>query len=330
MKAVLLKKEGGPEQLYVGDTDVPTLKPGELLVKVHTTALNRADTLQRQGNYPVPPGASKIIGLECAGEIADIGDTNKYKVGDRVMCLLGGGGYAQYVAVPVGCCMPIPSHLNWTEAGAIPEVWLTAYQLMRYIGGLSEGQTVLIHAGASGVGTAGIQLAKLFKAKSIITAGKAEKLDFCKSLGADAAFNYKDKAFGAEVKQWLSDNGVKAGVNVVLDPVGASHFADNVDVLGVDGKYVLFGLMGGTDVQLNLGKVLQKRIQLIGSTLRARSNDYKANLVAEFSREVLPAFQDKSCKPVVYKEMQMEDIVEAHKLMESDVSTGKIVIHVPQ
>lgn len=236
--------------------DIPVLKSDEIMIKVHTSALNRADTLQRRGNYPVPAGASLILGLECAGEVVDVNNTSSpFKPGDRVMCLLSGGGYAEYAAVPYGCCIAIPAHLSYVEAAAIPEVWLTAYQLTRTIGQLSANQTLLIHAGASGVGTAAIQLAKLFNAKSVVTAGTTEKLDFCKSLGASAAFNYKTKPFGNEVKEWMAANSVY-GINVVIDPVGATHFQDNVDVLGVDGKYVLFGLMGGVDVQCNLGNLL--------------------------------------------------------------------------
>lgn len=275
------------------------------------------------------PGASEIIGLECAGIIVDLNNvqTDKYKVGSRVMCLLGGGGYAEYVAVPIECCMPVPQHLDWIEAGAIPEVWLTAYQLMRTIGQLQQGQTILIHAGASGVGTSAIQLCKLFSARSIVTAGAKDKLEFCKELGASAAFNYKDKSFGQEVQQYLKQNNIKS-VDVVIDPVGSSHFNDNIDVLGLDGKYVLFGTMGGVDVELNLGKVLGKRIQLIGTTLRSRSNEYKGRLVDDFTRHVIPAFNNQTVKPIIHTTMSMDQIVDAHKLMESNATIGKIVIQV--
>ena len=275
-------------------------------------------------------GASKIIGLECAGVIVDTNSTTLYKQGDRVMCLLGGGGYAQYVAVPVTHCIPIPSHMSFTDAGAIPEVYLTAYQLIRYIAHCSPNEYILIHAGASGVGTAAIQLAKLFGCKSIATAGTSDKLKFCMELGASTAINYKDQSFGTEVQNYLRDNKVSNGISIVIDPVGKSHFNDNIDVLGLDGRYILFGLMSGADVQLNLGKVLAKRIRIEGTTLRSRSAEYKTDLVKSFIRDVLPALDNKTCKPIIYKEMSMDQIVDAHKLMESNETTGKIVIHVPQ
>lgn len=256
MKAILLKKPGGPDQMEYAEAPKPTPNANELLVKVYGTAINRADTLQREGKYPVPPGASTIMGLECVGEVVELGPgASKFPVGTRVMCLLGGGGYAQYVNVHEGSCMEIPAHLSYGQASAIPEVWLTAYLISRQLGGLKAGDVVLIHAGASGVGTSLIQLCKLFGAIPIVTVGSARKGELCKELGAAFFVNYKEEPkFSESIKQFLHTlSPKKDGVDLILDPVGASHAEQNLEALALDGRWILYGPSTATRAQRRIG-----------------------------------------------------------------------------
>jgi len=326
MKAVLVREPGGPEQLYVGEAPVPELKSGEILIQVRATALNRSDTLQRKG-APPPVGASSIIGVEAAGVVAALGADcqSSFKVGDRVMALLTGGGYAEFVSAHEGSVMPIPENVSFQEAAAIPEVWLTAFQLLFTIGQVTKGDVVLVHAGASGVGTAAIQLARYVGAVVVATVGSQAKVDYCTSLGAKA-FNYKTSAFAESVNGYVKDELKLAGVSLILDCIGASYSEMNLQVAALDARWVLYGLMGGSQInQFPLGAILQKRIQLTGTTLRARSVSYKAALVAHFSQIALPLFGGP-LRVRVDKVYPMADIAEAHRYMDADLTMGKIVV----
>ncbi|XP_060790493.1 quinone oxidoreductase PIG3 isoform X1 [Neoarius graeffei] len=333
MQAVCFKEPGGPEKLYLGRVPKPEPKDGEVLIKVYATALNRADVLQRRGLYPAPPGASEILGLEAAGVITGFGPglQRNFNLGDKVMALLSGGGYAQYVAVPEELLMPVPSHLTLYEAAAIPEAWLTAYQLLHLIAQVKEGESVLIHAGASGVGTAAIQLAYLFCAIPLVTAGSPDKLKLAEKLGAAAGFNYKEGDFSDQVLQFTQGRGV----DIILDCIGGSYWEKNVHSLAMDGRWVLYGVMGGKAVDGDLlGKLLFKRGHILSSLLRSRNLQYKAELVRSFTEQVLPHFQSTdlltSLRPIIDTVFNMEDITEAHRHMEANKNTGKIIIKVSE
>uniref|UniRef100_UPI0037E7E386 quinone oxidoreductase PIG3 isoform X1 n=2 Tax=Semicossyphus pulcher TaxID=241346 RepID=UPI0037E7E386 len=329
MRAVCVDVPGGPENLLLRSVPRPQLKDGEVLVKVHATALNRADLLQRRGLYPPPPGESDIIGLEVAGTVDTLGPGVKrgWRPDDRVMALLCGGGYAEYVAVPEELLMAVPTNLTLSQAAAIPEAWLTAFQLLAFVAQVKEGEVVLAHAGASGVGTAAVQLVRLFGAVPVVTAGSSEKLKMAESLGAAAGFNYKEERFEKRVQDFTGGKGA----NVILDCIGGANWEQNVNSLAMDGRWVLYGTMGGRGVQGDLlGKLLSKRGHLLSSLLRSRSLQYKAELVQAFTRRVLPYFSDQpaSLTPVIDSMFNMDDIAEAHRHMEANKNMGKIVINV--
>ncbi|XP_044022685.1 quinone oxidoreductase PIG3 isoform X1 [Siniperca chuatsi] len=329
MRAVCVDVPGGPENLLLRTVPRPQPKDGEVLIKVHATALNRADLLQRRGLYPPPPGGSDIIGLEVAGTVDTLGSGVKrgWKPDDRVMALLCGGGYAEYVAVPEELLMPVPPNLTLGQAAAIPETWLTAFQLLVFIAQVKEGEVVLAHAGASGVGTAAVQLVRLFGAVPIVTAGSPEKLKMTENLGAAAGFNYKEESFAQGVHDFTGGKGA----NVILDCIGGCNWEQNVNSLATDGRWVLYGTMGGRAVEGDLlGKLLSKRGHLLSSLLRSRSLQYKADLVKAFSRRVLPYFSDQpaSLRPVIDSTFNLEDIADAHRHMEANKNMGKIIINV--
>ncbi|XP_028995240.1 quinone oxidoreductase PIG3 [Betta splendens] len=329
MRAVCVDKPGGPENLLLRDIPRPGPKDGEVLIKVHATALNRADLLQRRGLYPVPPGESDVIGLEVAGTVESLGPGVKkgWKAEDRVMALLGGGGYAEYVAVPEELLMPVPSNFTFSQAAAIPEAWLTAFQLLVFVAQVKEGEVVLVHAGASGVGTAAVQLVRLFGAVPIVTAGSQQKLKMAEELGAAAGFNYNEENFAQAVQGFTGGKGA----NVILDCVGGSNWEQNVSCLAMDGRWVLYGTMGGRAVDGDLlGKLLFKRGHLLTSLLRSRSLQYKADLVKAFSVRVLPCFSNQAAclRPVIDSTFSLEDVAEAHRHMEANKNLGKIILNV--
>lgn len=326
MKAVLMKGFGGPEVLYIGEAPDPVPGEGELLVRVHATALNRADLLQRRGQYPPPPGASEVLGLEMAGEVVRVGPgCEGWQPGDKVFALLPGGGYAQYAVVPQGMAMRIPEGFSYEQAAAIPEVFLTAYLNLFWLGGLREGQTVLVHAGASGVGTAAIQLIREAGATSIVTAGSSEKIQRCLELGAKAGWNYHDGSFLPFVREQTGGEGV----HIILDFVGAPYFDDNIRALRRDGRLIVIGTMGGTDVpHFNLGYLLANRLQVIGTALRSRSVADKIGLTCDFWAFAEGRFADGRMKPVIDTVFDWEDVVEAHRYMEANRNVGKIVLRV--
>lgn len=322
MKAVLVDE--GNERLYIGEHEKPEPSEDELLVKVKATALNRADLLQKKGHYPPPAGASPILGLEMAGVIEEIGShVTGWSEGDRVCALLPGGGYAEYVTIPASMAMRIPENLSFEQAAAIPEVFLTAYMNLFWLGGLEKGKTVLIHAGASGVGTAAIQLVKEAGGTSVITAGSEEKRAFCRKLGAAESIDYKAGAFEPKVKKATDEQGV----DLILDFIGAPYWEQNLECLAMDGRLVLIGMMGGSKVEdVNLGKLLFKRLQVIGTALRSQTIEKKIKLSREFAEYAVPRFEDGRLKPIIDSVWKWEEAEKAQQYMEQNKNTGKIVM----
>ncbi len=326
MKAVLMKHYGDSGVLYIGEYPEPACGANELLVNVKATALNRADLLQRRALYPPPPGASPILGLEMAGEVAKVGsEVTGWKPGDRICALLPGGGYAERAVIPAGMAMRLPEHFTYEQGAAVPEVFLTAYLNLFWLGGLKEGDNVLVHAGASGVGTAAIQLIREAGAVPFVTAGSPRKLEKCLELGAAAGWNYNDGPFAP----WIAEQTEGRGVNIVLDFIGAPYFADNVASLAVGGKLIVIGTMGGSRVDgVNLSHLLSRRLQIIGTALRTRSVDDKIRLTRDFAAFALPRFADGRLKPVIDSVWDWRDAAQAHEYMESNANIGKIVLKV--
>ncbi|XP_069881085.1 quinone oxidoreductase PIG3 isoform X1 [Dipodomys merriami] len=332
MLAVHFDRPGGPEVLHLKEVATPRPAEGEVLLKVAASALNRADLLQRQGHYAPPPGASSILGLEASGHVAELGPgcQGHWKIGDPAMALLPGGGQAQYVTVPEDLLMPIPKGLTMLQAAAIPEAWLTAYQLLHLCGHVQAGDSVLIHAGSSGVGTAAIQLARKAGAIPLVTAGSKHKLQMTERLGAAAGFNYKEEDFAEATLKFTKG----AGVNLILDCIGGSYWEKNVNCLALDGCWVLYGLMGGADISGPLfSKLLFKRGSLITSLLRPRDKKYKQMLVEAFTEQILPHFSKEGPQrllPVLDRVYPVAEIQAAHEYMEANKNTGKIVLELPQ
>jgi len=328
MKAVQTTSAGPPSVMFVGEVARPKPGNGEILIKVEATGINRADTLQRKGLYPVPAGMSPIMGLEAVGKVTELGSgVTGWNIGDGVMALLSGGGYAEYCTVPAIHCIRVPRGLEVTQSAAIPEVWLTAFQLLHLVGNVKKGETVLIHAGGSGVGTAAVQLVKLAGARCLVTAGSREKIDLAVKYGAELGANYKEEKWNEVVKEWTGGKGV----DVILDCVGGSYAMQNVDCLALDGRWVLYGLMGGMTVEGPiLGGLLRKRGALLSTTLRTRTDQYKGELVRQFQEKCLKHFEGDSpkLKPVVDCVMNMNQIVAAHTRMEENKNIGKIILKI--
>jgi putative PIG3 family NAD(P)H quinone oxidoreductase len=323
MKAVLFDKPGDESVLHVGEVEAPELGPNDLRIRVAGAGVNRADLLQRRGMYPPPAGASPLLGLECAGEVIQVGARAAgWKPGDRAMALLAGGGYAEQVVVDAGSAMPVPRALSDAEAAGLPEVYLTVFLNVFQLGALPAGRTLLVHGGGSGIGTAAIQLAKLAGARVIVTAGSDEKCARCSALGADVAVNYRTEKFLDAVR--AATNG--AGVDVVLDSIGAAYLADNLASLAVGGRLVLIGLMGGAQAELNLGALLVRRLSLIGSTLRTRSLAEKAALVAAFRARFGADLEAGRIRPVVDRVLRFSQAGDAHRLLQASDHFGKVVL----
>jgi tumor protein p53-inducible protein 3 len=324
MKGVIVNNPGGPEQLEITNLPSPQPQAGELLIEVHAAAVNRTDIVMREGKagYATNP----ILGVEVAGTVIKVNGESTFKVGDRVLGLVNGGGYAEYAVMPMDRAIPIPDSFSFAEAAAIPEVFLTAYQTLYWIGKLQQGETVLIHAGASGVGTAAIQLAKqISKATVIVTAGSAKKLDFCRELGADVLINYKEQSFDEEVLR--ATNG--QGADVILDFVGADYWTKNLASIKKEGRWVLIGVLGGVKVeQMNLFALMSKCVQLTGTLLTPRSDEYKARLTQDFAANVLAYFDNSSIKPIIDTIFPLEKVSDAHIHMEENRNTGKIILQV--
>jgi putative PIG3 family NAD(P)H quinone oxidoreductase len=326
MKAIVFDAPGDESVLRLGDAPQPVLAPGCLRLRVAATAVNRADLLQRQGLYPPPPGASPILGLECAGTVTEVGaGVVGWRTGDRAMALLAGGGYAEQVVVHAGSAMPVPASLPLERAAALPEVFLTVFLNVFQLGGLAAGGAALVHGGGSGIGTAAIQLVKQAGARVIVTAGSEDKCKRCLELGADVAVNYKSGDFAEAA---LEATGGK-GVDVVLDSIGAPYVEPNLRALAIGGRLVLIGLMGGARVEaLNLGVLVAKRVSLIGSTLRTRSVEEKAAIVSGFLSRFGEALERGKIGPTVDRILPLAQAADAHRAIKASEHFGKIVLRV--
>jgi tumor protein p53-inducible protein 3 len=327
MQAIIFEAYGGAEVLKLGKVKMPIPEGKQVRVKVATAGVNRADILQRKGKYPPPQGASSILGLEVSGIIESVGNgCTKWKVGDRVMGLISGGGYAEYAIIHEDMLMSVPETINLGQAAAIPEVFLTAYQSLVWLARLQARETILIHAGASGVGTAAIQLALALDAVPIVTASKG-KHNLCSNLGARATIDYKTQDFVSEVKNITSDKGV----DVIIDFIGGPYFKKNIEILCNDGRLILLAAMGGGKVEaFNLFSILSRRISITGTTLRARSLEYQIRLTQEFWKFAGPLFEDGSLRPVVDKVLPFEEVAMAHNLIEENKTAGKILLKIDE
>jgi len=324
MRAVLIEEFGGADVLRIGEAERPAPEAGQVLVKVAATSVNRPDIVQRQGNYPPPKGDSEILGLEVAGTIEALGPgASGWSPGDRVMTLVGGGGYAEYAVAYADHLIPVPETMSFEEAACVCETYITAYLNVFMIGGLSDGDTVLLHGGGGGVNTAAIQLCKTLmpNARVIVTASPG-KLERVKALGADLVIDYRSRDFAEEIKAYTD----KKGVQVILDHIGASYLASNMKSLAVSGRLVIIGVTSGIKAELNLALMMVKRQQIIGSVLRSRPVPEKAAIVSEFSEQVLPLLAERKIVPVVYKVYGLDEAAQAHRDMEASAHFGKIVL----
>jgi NADPH:quinone reductase len=325
MTVIGISKPGGPEVLLPETRAVPTPGAGEILIKVAAAGVNRPDVAQRSGSYPPPPGASDLPGLEVAGEVVALGTgVVRHKLGDKVMSLVAGGGYAQYCIAQDAQAIAVPEALSMTEAGAIPETLMTVWHNVFERGALQPGETLLIHGGSSGIGTMAIQLAKAFGSKVIVTVGAQDKADACVRLGADVAINYKTQDFVAETRKATGD----IGANVILDMVGGDYIERNYDAACIDGRVVQIAFLGGPKATVNFAKLMVKRLHHTGSTLRPRSNADKAAMVHAIEAKVLPLLREGRVKPLMDSTFPLEKAADAHRRMESSEHIGKIVLTV--
>ena len=325
MRAVTIPQPGGPEALVLADVDDPVPGPGEVLVDVVASAVNRADVLQRRGFYDPPPGASPYPGLECSGRVAALGDgVTGWSVGDEVCALLAGGGYAERVAVPAGQLLPVPAGLSVLEAAALPEVVCTVWSNVFGVGALQPGEVLLVHGGTSGIGTIALQLAARHGARVFCTVGSPDKAARAVELGAERAVRYRDEDF-VEVVRAATDG---RGADVVLDNMGATYLDRNVRVLATGGRLVVIGLQGGVKAELDLGRLLGKRASVHATSLRARPTAEKAAVVAEVLAQVWPAVEAGEVRPVIDRVLPLEDVAEAHRALEASEHIGKIVLQV--
>jgi putative PIG3 family NAD(P)H quinone oxidoreductase len=322
MKAIIFDGPGDPDVLHYADAPDPQPSEGELLVRVHATAVNRADLLQRRGGYAPPPGASPILGLELAGEVLE--PAGEWRAGDRVMAVVTGGAYAELAAVPAGMAMRIPERFSYQEAAAIPEAFLTAYLNMFTLGRLQPGEAALIHAGASGVGTAAIQLARAAGSRAFATAGTDEKLMLCRELGAELAINYKHEPFQERVAAATGGRGA----DVVLDFVGAPYWEANMAALAPGGRLMLIGFLGGSRGQLDLGMIMSKSLTVAGTTLRRTPLPQKIALTQAFAEFALARFERGELRPVIDRVLPLAQAAEAHSALEANSNAGKVVLSV--
>lgn len=326
MKAIIRTGDGGPEVLQLAEAPSPTPTATQILVDVHATALNRADTIQRRGGYPPPPGESDIIGLEIAGTVSAMGDAVKGGIskGDRVFGLVGGGGYAEQAVIDYRMAMPIPEAWSFEEAAAVPEVFFTANENIFTLGKLSAGETILIHAGGSGVGSAGVQISQHAGATVFVTAGTPEKINRCKALGATEGINYKTTDFVTEIQR-LTDG---QGVDVVLDFIGAPYFERNLSILKTKGRLLQVGLIGGSATEINLNTLMRNRLQIIGSVMRPQSIDEKIAITQRFVERWLPALKSGVLQPIIDTVFPLAEAAQAHAYMEANRNFGKIILRV--
>ena len=326
MKTVEISSFGAPDVLRLAERPAPVASAGEVLIRVSASGVNRPDVLQRTGNYPVPPGASDIPGLEVAGVIVS-GDVAAmaavgFKLGDRVCALVAGGGYAELCVAPVGQCLPVPDGLTDIEAASLPETFFTVWSNVFQRARLAKGETLLIQGGSSGIGVTAIQIAKAFGATAIVTAGSDDKCAACIALGADYAINYKVDDFAEEVKKLTSGRGV----DVILDMVAGSYVAREIECLAEDGRLVIIAVQGGIKAEINAGLVLRKRLTVTGSTLRPRSIEFKTAIAQALKEKVWPLLENGAIKPVIHSTFDAADAAKAHTLMESNQHIGKIVL----
>jgi putative PIG3 family NAD(P)H quinone oxidoreductase len=323
VKAVVPTGPGGPEVLEYVDAPDPEPGPGEVLLDVAATAVNRADLVQRQGHYPPPAGASPILGLECSGTVRALGaGVDGPAIGEQVCALLAGGGYATRVAVPAGQVMPVPEGIDLVTSAGLPEVAATVWSNVMMVAGLRAGDTFLVHGGAGGIGTFAIQLTKALGARVITTAGSPEKLDLCRELGADVAIDYR----GQDFVEMVADVTDGHGADVILDNMGASYLARNLDALATEGRLIVIGFQGGSRAELDLRTLFHKRAAVFSASLRARPVGEKATICAEVAEHVWPLVADGTIRPIIGGTLPLAEAADAHRLMESGGSTGKILL----
>ncbi len=323
MKAIEIREAGGPEVLQACRRPIPQAGEGEVLIQVAAAGVNRPDVLQRKGGYPPPSGASDLPGLEIAGEVVAQGpNCTAPALGAKVTALVTGGGYAEYCVAPARQCLPVPQGLSLVEAAALPETYFTVWSNVFDRAGLQAGETLLVQGGSSGIGTTAIQMAKAFGAKVLATAGNAEKCAACEALGADRTVNYREQDFVAIAKE---ETGGK-GVNVVLDMVGGSYIEREIAALAPDGRLVFIAFLGGSKAEINFLPVMLKRLTVTGSTLRARSIDFKAAIADNLAKSVWPLLESGRMKPLLHAGFPLEEAAEAHRLMETSTHIGKIML----
>ncbi len=321
MRAVVVPEPGGVEALQVVDVETPVPGPGEVLVRVTAAGVNRADLMQRQGFYDPPEGATHVLGLECSGDVVALGEgVSEYTVGEHVVALLSGGGYAEYVAVPVGQVAMAPRDIDLVDAAGLMEVAATVWSNVFMMAKLQHGETLLVHGGASGIGTMAIQLAKAFGARVVVTVGSEEKAAFCRDLGADLVVNYRETDF----VDALDEAGLKA--DVILDIIGAKYLDQNVRALNTAGRLVVIGLQGGIKGELNLSRLLTKRAAVMATSLRARPTQEKAAIVSAMVAQVWPLVAEGTVRPIIHARLPLEQVRDAHQLLEDSSHTGKVLL----
>ena len=325
MRYIGLDNYGGPELLHIKERPKPSPQPGEVLIEVQAAGINRPDCFQRQGLYPAPPGASDILGLEVSGKIVGCGEgVTLWKVGDLVCALLAGGGYAEYACAPEGQCLPIPPQFDFFQAAALPETFFTVWTNLYESGRLQKGESILVHGGSGGIGTTAIQMAHTLGSEVFTTVGKRESIQVCQQLGAKHVILYKEEDFESAILT-LTKN---CGVDVILDMVGGAYFTKNLECLATRGRLVQIATLQGSQVNLDLRKVMSKRLILTGSTLRPRSVEEKSRIGDALAKNIWPHLKEGAMKPVLYKVLPLAQAAEAHRLMENNEHIGKIVLQV--
>lgn len=325
MRYIDLPEYGGPEKMLLADGEKPQVQPGQVLIKVAAAGVNRPDIVQRAGFYPPPPGASPVLGLEVAGEVAAVGaGVERWRVGDSVCALTNGGGYAEYALAPQGQCLPIPEGLSVIEAAALPETFFTVWSNLIHRAKLQPGDVLLVHGGSSGIGTAAIQIALHIGARVLVTAGSAEKCSACEKLGAEKAINYHEDGFVEVVKQATDGKGA----DVILDMVGGEYIERNIRAAAMDARIVNIAFLAGARVEVNLLPVMLKRLTLTGSTLRPQAETVKAAIARELEQQLWPQIASGKIRPLIAASYPLAEVAEAHRLMESSAHIGKIVLTV--
>ncbi|CAI3924000.1 NADPH:quinone reductase or related Zn-dependent oxidoreductase (Qor) (PDB:2VCY) [Commensalibacter communis] len=323
MKAIIVQNPGGPEELALSTLPIPTCKEGEILVRVLAAGINRPDIMQRKGLYPPPEGANPLLGLEIAGEVVSAPSASIFKPGDHVCALTNGGGYAEYCAVPEQQCLPWPKDFTVHEAAALSETFFTVWTNLFEIGKLTAGETVLIHGGSGGIGTAAIQLASNFGATVYTTVGSKEKGELCKRLGAKDYINYTNEDFVERIHELTN----KQGVHIILDIMAAAYFNQNINVLSEDGRLVIISFQGGIKANdVNLAKIVTKRLTVSGSTLRPRSNEFKGHIAKELYHHVWPLLSSRKISPLIHQIFPLSEVRKAHEIMEAGHHSGKMIL----